>query len=115
VRFNLENPAISFSSPALVGNVAFYGSSDGFLNAVQLPAGTLLARFQTDGSRENGPRLLDAEGKFRGALMYPDNTLDGMMIGMRTMMTLGSVLSSPVVDGGVVYFGSTDGHLYAVR
>jgi outer membrane protein assembly factor BamB len=38
-----------------------------------------------------------------------------MMIGMRTMMTLGSVLSSPVVVGGVVYFGSTDGHLYAVR
>jgi outer membrane protein assembly factor BamB len=47
--------------------------------------------------------------------MYPDRTLDGMMIGMRTMMTLGSVLSSPVVADGVVYFGSTDGHLYAVR
>jgi outer membrane protein assembly factor BamB len=47
--------------------------------------------------------------------MYPDRTLDGMMIGMRTMMTLGSVLSSPVVADGVAYFGSTDGHLYAVR
>lgn len=47
--------------------------------------------------------------------MYPDRTLDGMMIGIRTMMTLGSVLSSPVVVGGVVCFGSTDGHLYAVR
>ena len=48
--------------------------------------------------------------------MYPDRTLDGMMIGMRTMMTLGSVLSSPVVVGGVVYFGSgnallDNGHL----
>jgi outer membrane protein assembly factor BamB len=38
-----------------------------------------------------------------------------MMIGMRGMMTLGSVLSSPVVVDGIVYFGSTDGHLYAVR
>jgi outer membrane protein assembly factor BamB len=38
-----------------------------------------------------------------------------MMIGMRTMMTLGSVLSSPTVVGGVVYFGSTDGNVYAVR
>ena len=47
--------------------------------------------------------------------MYPDRTLDGMMIGMRTMMTLGSVLSSPTVVGGVVFFGSTDGHIYAVR
>ena len=41
--------------------------------------------------------------------MYPDRTLGGMMIGMRTMMTLGSVLSSPVVADGAVYFGSTDG------
>ncbi len=55
------------------------------------------------------------DGVLRAGPMYPDRTLDGMMIGMRTMMTLGSVLSSPVVVGGVVYFGSTDGHLYAVR
>jgi outer membrane protein assembly factor BamB len=115
VKINLQNKAISFSSPALAGNVAFYGSSDGFMNAVRLPDGVLLARFQTDGSKTNGPRLLDADGKIRSELLYPDFTLDGMMIGMRTMMTLGSVLSSPVVVDGVVYFGSTDGHLYAVR
>lgn len=115
VRFNLQNNAISFSSPAIAAGTAYYGSSDGFLNAVRLRDGTLLGRFQTDGSRENAPRLLDAEGKFHSALMYPDRTLDGMMIGMRTMMTLGSVLSSPVVADGVVYFGSTDGQVYAVR
>jgi outer membrane protein assembly factor BamB len=115
VKINLQNKAVSFSSPAIAGNVVFYGSSDGFMNAVRIPDGIVLARFQTDGSRENGPRLLDAEGKIQSALLYPDFTLDGMMIGMRTMMTLGSVLSSPVVADGVVYFGSTDGHLYAVR
>jgi outer membrane protein assembly factor BamB len=31
------------------------------------------------------------------------------------MHSLGSVLSSPVIADGVVYFGSTDGKLYAVR
>ncbi|MBW7933488.1 MAG: PQQ-binding-like beta-propeller repeat protein [Gemmatimonadaceae bacterium] len=115
VKFDLQNKAISFSSPALAGDVLYYGTSDGFLNAVRITTGTLLARFQTDGSKENGPRLLDANGQFRTDRMYPDRTLDGMMIGMRTMMTLGSVLSSPVVANGVVYFGSTDGNLYAVR
>ena len=115
VKINLQNNAISFSSPAIAGGVAFYGSSDGFMNAVRLSDGTLLARFQTDGSKENAPRLIDEKGQIKSALLYPDFTLDGMMIGMRTMMTLGSVLSSPVVEGGVVYFGSTDGHLYAVR
>ena len=113
VKINLQNKAVSFSSPALVGDVALYGTSDGYLNAVDLRDGILKARFQTDGSKENGPKYTNAEGRLYG--MYPDRTLDGMMIGMRTMMTLGSVLSSPVVANGVVYFGSTDGHLYAVR
>ena len=115
VRIDLQNVAISFSSPAIAGGVAFYGTSDGYLNAVGITDGRLLARFQTDGSKENGARYTGEDGVFRTATMYPDRTLDGMMIGMRTMMTVGSVLSSPVVAGGVVYFGSTDGHLYAVR
>jgi outer membrane protein assembly factor BamB len=115
VRFDLQNAAISFSSPAIAGEVAFYGTSDGYLNAVGVRDGKLRARFQTDGSRENGPRYTGKDGILQTAAMYPDRTLDGMMIGMRTMMTVGSVLSSPVVADGVVYFGSTDGHLYAVR
>jgi outer membrane protein assembly factor BamB len=114
-RINLQNKAVSFSSPALVGDLALYGTSDGYLNAVDLTTGTIKTRFQTDGSRANGAPFTDAEGRMRTQGMYPDRTLDGMMIGMRTMMTLGSVLSSPVVSNGVVYFGSTDGHLYAVR
>ena len=115
VKFDVQNRAISFSSPAIAGELVYYGSSDGFLNAARVTDGVLVARFQTDGSKENGPRLLDDEGRFRSDLMYPDRTLDGMMIGMRTMMTLGSVLSSPSVVDGVVYFGSTDGQVYAVR
>jgi outer membrane protein assembly factor BamB len=114
-KINLQNKAVSFSSPAIVGDVALYGTSDGYLNAVDLRDGTIKARFQTDGSKENGAKYTDAEGRMQTRTMYPDRTLDGMMIGMRTMMTLGSVLSSPVVSNGVVYFGSTDGHLYAVR
>jgi len=115
VRFDLQNVAVSFSSPAIAGGVAFYGTSDGYLNAVRIDDGGLAARFQTDGSKENGARYTADDGTLKTALMYPDRTLDGMMVGMRTMMTLGSVLSSPVVVDGVVYFGSTDGHLYAVR
>ena len=115
VLFDLQNAAISFSSPAIAGDVAYYGSSDGYLNAVDIVHGTLLARFQTDGSKANGGPYTGEDGVFRAGPMYPDRTLDGMMIGMRTMMTVGSVLSSPVVADGVVYFGSTDGHLYAVR
>jgi outer membrane protein assembly factor BamB len=115
VRIDLQSKAVSFSSPALAGDVAFYGTSDGWLNAVDIRNGSFLARFQTDGSKQNGAQYTDSLGRMQTRTMYPDRTLDGLMIGMRTMMTLGSVLSSPVVAGGVIYFGSTDGHLYAVR
>jgi outer membrane protein assembly factor BamB len=115
LRFNLENKAVSFSSPAIAGDVIYYGSSDGYLNAVDLNSGTMKARFRTDGSRLNGDQYTDSTGRLVTRTMYPDRTLDGMMIGMRTMMTVGSVLSSPVVADGVVYFGSTDGKVYAVR
>ncbi len=114
-KFDLQTLAVSFSSPALAGGVAFFGTSDGYLNAVGLSDGKLRRRFQTDGSKANGARYTDSTGRMQTRTMYPDQTLDGMMIGMRTMMTLGSVLSSPVVADGVVYFGSTDGHLYAVK
>jgi outer membrane protein assembly factor BamB len=115
VRLNLENKTISFSSPAIAGDVVYYGSSDGYLNAVDLNAGTIKARFRTDGSRMNGDQYTDSAGRLITRTMYPDRTLDGLMIGMRTMMSVGSVLSSPVIADGVVYFGSTDGKVYAVR
>jgi outer membrane protein assembly factor BamB len=31
------------------------------------------------------------------------------------MMSVGAVLSTPVIDGDTVYFGSWDGQVYAIR
>lgn len=115
VKFDLQNKAVSFSSPALVGEVAFYGTSDGYLQAVSLTTGAVRNTFRTEGSKANGDRYTDENGRLKTGLMYPDRTLDGMMIGMRTMQSLGSILSSPTVVDGVLYVGSTDGHLYAIR
>jgi len=115
VRFDVENKAISFSSPALAGDVVYYGTSDGWLHAVDIRSGSFRGHFQTDGSRENGARWTDANGVLQTGGMYPDRTLDGMMIGIRTMFTVGSILSSPTIADGVLYVGSTDGHVYALR
>jgi eukaryotic-like serine/threonine-protein kinase len=112
--FNIENKAISFSSPAIAKDIAYFGSSDGWLHAVDLKTGRTQSEFQTQGSKQNSAKYLDAEGKMNYAALYPDMTLDGVIIGMDRMFSLGSVISSPVAADGVVYFGSTDGNLYAV-
>lgn len=115
VLFDLTNKAVSFSSPAVSNGLAYFGSSDGRLHAVDVKNGTMKAEFQTDGSRLNSPKYVDAQGRIISSALYPDNTLDGMIIGLDRMFSLGSILSSPVVADGVVYFGSTDGHLYALN
>ena len=114
-RFNLGNKAISFSSPAIAGNIIYYGTSDGWMHSVDMQTGEFTGHFQSDGSKANGARWTDSTGVFQSGRMYPDQTLDGMMIGMRTMFTVGSILSSPTIVDGVLYVGSTDGNLYALR
>jgi outer membrane protein assembly factor BamB len=37
-----------------------------------------------------------------------------MIIGVAKMMSVGAILSSPVVVDNVIYFGSADGNLYAL-
>ncbi len=110
--FNIANKAVSFSSPALAGDVVYFGSSDGWLHALDIKTGAVKAEFQTDGNKQNSSKYIDAQGKMIN--LYTDATLEAMYVGMDRMFTLGSVLSSPVVVDGVVYFASTDGQLYAI-
>ena len=113
--YDISNKAVSFSSPAIAQGTVFYGSSDGWLHAVDASTGRIKAEFQTDGSRANASKYIDRDGHIDNAALYPDFTLDGMIIGLDRMFSLGSVLSSPAVVDGVVYFGSTDGNVYAIR
>jgi outer membrane protein assembly factor BamB len=113
--FNSSIQAISFSSPAIVGDTVFFGTSDGRLHAFDRISGQEKAVFQTDGYKQNAAKYLDEKGAMNYTALYPDSTLDGMIIGVDRMYSMGSVLSSPVVSEGIVYFGSTDGHLYAIH
>jgi outer membrane protein assembly factor BamB len=115
LKYSVENKAISFSSPAIVNDVAYFGSSDGWLHAVDIATGATKAEFQSDGSKENAAKYTDDKGRMNSAALYPDFTLDGIIIGVHRMFTLGSILSSPVVANGVLYVGSTDGNLYALK
>ena len=112
---DVEMPAISFSSPAVAGEVAFFGTSDGWLRGVDLRTGREVAAFQSEGRREHGTQYLDARGRLDAAALYPARTLDGMILGVDRMLGLGAILSSPVIADGLLYVGSGDGRLYALR
>lgn len=115
LRFDVENRAVSFSSPAVAAGVAYYGTHDGWLQAVDLASGAVAGRFQTEGSRRHGATYTDAQGRLNYGAIYPDRTLDGVLAGLDRMFSLGAILSSPVVEDGILYVGSGDGKVYALR
>jgi outer membrane protein assembly factor BamB len=109
------NKAISFSSPAIAGDLVYFGAHDGWLRALDLKTGEVRYQFQTDGNKANAAKYIAEDGTLNYKAIYLLPGLDGVFAGIDRMHSLGSVLSSPIVADGVVYFGSTDGNIYAVR
>jgi outer membrane protein assembly factor BamB len=103
-----------FSSPALAGDFLYIGSHAGNLIAINLKTRKVAWTFQTDGAQKNGPAWTKADGTPNYDAAFSDFFYDDMIIGIQRMMSVGAVLSSPVIDGDTVYFGSWDGQLYAI-
>jgi eukaryotic-like serine/threonine-protein kinase len=110
--------AYFFASPALVENIAYVANWDGRLFAVDVEARKTLWSFQTDASKQN---LASFTGP-GGAVLYRGDKVDrtgfvdeAPMLVNFSLSQLGGFVSSPVVVGGVIYIGSADGYLYALR
>jgi eukaryotic-like serine/threonine-protein kinase len=103
-----------FSSPAISGNTLYIGSHEGKLIAIDVTTQKLVWTFQTDGSRQNGPALTKEDGSPKYEAAFTEDFYDDMVAGVKKMLTVGAILSSPVVANQVIYFGSTDGNLYAL-
>ena len=86
------------SSPAVAGGIVYYLSYDRALYAVAADTGAAKWLFATGGERK-----FEAKG-LHGLMPADQNIPDPMDV----------FLSSPAVFNGRVYFGSSDGHVYAV-
>jgi len=103
-----------FSSPAIAGSMLYIGSNQGRLLAIDLSSQKLAWTFETDAARQNGPALTTPDGSPNYQAAFGDNFYDSMITGLSKMMSVGAILSSPVVVNNVIYVGSTDGLLYAL-
>lgn len=104
----------TFSSPAVAADMLYVGSWAGALNAVDLKRQRIAWTYRTDMAKKNGPLYTRPDGSPDYRAAYRSDFYDDMVVGYATMMTVGSMLSSPVVVDHVVYVGSTDGNLYAL-
>jgi outer membrane protein assembly factor BamB len=103
-----------FSSPALVGNMAYIGSHQGKLLAIDLKKQAPVWEFQTDASKRLVSGYSNPDGSINYEAMQAGNFYDEMVVAVAKTMDVGAVLSSPVVDRHMVIFGSADGNVYAL-
>ena len=109
-----DGRAYMFSSPAVVNDTVFIGVLNGTLAARDAASGKLLWEFQTDASKENKGWVLTVERRFNVPMLFFDNWHEGPIVAQDRQLSVGSIFSSPLVANGAVYFGSTDGFVYAI-
>jgi len=116
LRFDFKAGAYVFSSAALAGDLAYVGDHNGRLYAIGAKTGKLAWAFQTEASKKDPMKILNPEGTLNQEAFAPVfGDFEDMYIDFYRFISIGAIMSSPVVDKGVVYFGSTDGNLYALQ
>lgn len=113
--YQQDGRAYIFSSPAVSDGVVFVGVLNGTLEARDLKTGELLWDYQTEASKKNEGWVLTPERRFNTSMLFVDNWREGPLVAQARQTSVGSIYSSPLVANGVVYFGSTDGCLYAIE
>jgi outer membrane protein assembly factor BamB len=103
-----------FSSPAIAGRNLYIGSHAGTMISIDLDKHMTAWTFSTDGANRNGAALTKKDGEPNYAAAFTDSFYDDLVIGVEKMQSIGAVLSSPVIERDIIYFGSADGNLYAI-
>ncbi len=91
------------STPAFYKNIVYFGSYDGFYYALNATTGKLKWKFKTGGEKHVGSKGL---WTMKPDDMFMDDLYD---------FFLSSPIVSPDPTNPVVYFGSSDGNLYALN
>lgn len=113
--FRVELKAPAFSSPTLAGDLAYVGSFDGKLTAIDVAAKKIAWVFQTPAAKENTRRALTAEGDLNFPVLFPSDDFETMFAAVHALFSIGAITSSPAIADGVVYVGSADGNVYALE
>jgi outer membrane protein assembly factor BamB len=113
--FEQQAKAYMFSSPTVAGDVLLIGLLNGTLQARDLAGGGELWTFRTEAAKANLGWVLTADGRINSSWLSTSSWRDAMALGFERQSSVGSIFSTPLVVGGVVFVGSADGRLYALE
>jgi len=101
-----------YGSAVVYNDIIYFGCFDGKMRGVDAASGKILWEFTTDAGNQNYKLIYKTDGTFTdGFELYGKDYLGSE----RLIHTLGSILSTPAIDNGNIFFGSSDGALYSVK
>ncbi len=96
-------------------DLIYFGCFNGKLYGVDHATGEVRWEFQTESSKIYSSDVYNDSGEFRSDFVIYGNTMEDVKQSESKIHQLGSILSKPTIDGQTIYFGSSDGYLYAVK
>jgi outer membrane protein assembly factor BamB len=110
-----QSTAYHFASPAVTGDTVFLGVLNGTLEARDAATGTLRWDWRTEASLANEGWVLTTERRFNSGWLFASGWREKNAVAVDRQTSVGSLFSSPLVAGGMVYIGSSDGRMYAIE
>ena len=119
VNYATKTNAYTFSSPAIDNEMAYIGAANGRIYGINLRKGNIKWEFKTEGTKTDTIKLFDNNGvmdikrvKELTKKISDMPTLSSLYF--KAFINVGAILSSPAIVDQVVYFGSSDGYVYAI-
>ncbi len=112
VKWTLDLNMRVYGSAVAFNDRIYFGCFNGKLYGVNANSGKIEWTFQTEGSSKNYSTVYDEQDHFKKDFELYGNEMDKSE---NMILSLGSILSTPVIKNNIIYFGSTDGFVYAVR
>lgn len=119
INYKTDTNSYTFSSPALDDEMAYIGSANGRLYGIERVNGEIKWEFKTEGVKIDSINIYDATGKLDTDILKDLTksvndmpTLSGIY--EKVFINTGAILSSPVIFDQTIYFGSSDGYVYAI-
>jgi outer membrane protein assembly factor BamB len=93
-------------------NDLYFGCFNGKLYRINKQNDTLEEVFQTHGSKKNYYTVYNAEDKFKEGFISSAKDAETVE---NKILDLGSILSTPATEEGIIYFGDAKGYIYAYK
>lgn len=101
-----------YGAAIMMGNELVFGCFNGKVYFVDPETGKVNSTFQTEESKNRYASIYDPTDHFRKDIsLYGDDYIEVE----KKILALGSILSTPLTDGRMLYFGDSNGFFYALE